>query len=148
VDTIDGGSKGSTSCSTADLYQPGVGDDNVSGGGPHIYTVTSSSASKYVIWLSWIKMPSLAPSAAQRAALADGLVTRDEYVAAFNQYVGCMAAAGYPVSNISESASNIEYQASPAAVQAGADNRCYLTQFKSVAGLWDTEDGGAHNVGP
>jgi hypothetical protein len=114
----------------------------VTSNGSHKFTVKTTPGAQYSIWLSWIYYPTLSPSAAVRAAIADGTVTRDEYVAAFNQYLGCMAAAGYTISGYDESAPVIKYWNSEASVASGAENRCYVTQFRAVDSLWQTEDGG------
>ncbi|MGU3409022.1 hypothetical protein ACLBWP_02850 [Microbacterium sp. M1A1_1b] len=61
-------------------------------------TVTSSDASaQYGVWLSWAKAATIArPSAQQAAETADGVVTQDEYTAAFNRLQACMTQAGIP----------------------------------------------------
>jgi hypothetical protein len=123
----------------------GASDYRVTTSGPHTFSVTTSPGAQYSVWLSWIYYPTLSPSAAVRAAIADGTVTRDEYVAAFNQYLGCMAAAGYTISGYDESAPVIDYWNSEASVASGAENRCYVTQFRAVDSLWQTEDGGINS---
>jgi hypothetical protein len=129
----------STNTGTSNI---GTGDYSVTTSGTHTFTFTTTPGAHYSIWLSWIHYPTLSPSAAEKAAIADGTVTRSEYVAAFNQYIGCLAAAGYAVIGYDESAPVIQYTNSDAAVSSGADNRCYQTQFRAVDSLWQTEDGG------
>jgi hypothetical protein len=131
--------------SNTGIANVGASDYPVTTNGPHTFSVTTSPGAQYSVWLSWIYYPTLTPSAAVRAAIADGTVTRDEYVAAFNQYLGCMAAAGYTISGYDESAPVIEYWNSEASVASGAENRCYQTQFRAVDSLWQTEDGGINS---
>jgi hypothetical protein len=138
------GDKAQTICDSSDtgVGNVGTGSYPVTTGGNHTYSVTTTPGAHYSVWLSWINYPALSPSAAQKAAIADGIVTRDEYLAAFNQYLGCMAGAGHPVTGYSESASIIQYSPSNDAVTSGTDNRCYQTQFRAVNELWQTEDVG------
>jgi hypothetical protein len=131
--------------SNTGIANVGTSDYPVTTNGSHTFTVKTTPGAQYSIWLSWIYYPTLSPSAAERAAIADGSVTRDEYVAAFNQYLGCVAAAGYTVSGYDESAPVIQYMDSDASVAGGAENRCYQTQFRAVDGLWQTEDGGINS---
>jgi hypothetical protein len=144
-ETVDGVDASQTICTASNgVGDIGGGDYPVTTGGKHTFTVTTTAGAHYSIWLSWINYPSLSPSAAEKAAVADGVVTRDEYVAAFNQYIGCMASAGDPVTGYDESSTMIQYTTPNDAVSDGTDHRCYQTQFRLVAELWGTEDGGIH----
>jgi hypothetical protein len=139
--------KAQTICDPSDtgVGNVGTGSYPVTTGGNHTYSVTTTPGAHYSVWLSWINYPTLSPSAAEKSAIADGVVTRDEYVAAFNQYLGCMAGAGHPVTGYDESSAIIQYSPSTDAVNSGADNRCYQTQFRAVNELWQTEDGGSNS---
>jgi hypothetical protein len=121
-----------------------TGDYPVTKGGKHTYVVTTSPGAHYSVWLSWIYYPTLAPSAAEKAAVSDGTVTREEYIAAFNQYLGCMASAGETLTGYDESTPIIQYTVPAADVNSGIEHRCYVTQFGEVDAMWQTEDGGIH----
>lgn len=144
---MGGNLTGEAACKSSNTGTANVGasDYRVTTDGPHTFSVTTSPGAQFSVWLSWIYYPTLSPSPAVRAAIADGAVTRDEYVAAFNQYLGCMAAAGYTISGYDESARVIDYWNSEASVASGAENRCYVTQFRAVDSLWQTEDGGINS---
>jgi hypothetical protein len=141
---IDGAHDGQTICDSSDtgIGNVGTGDYPVTTNGSHTFTFSTTPGAHYSVWLSWIYYPTLTPSAAEKAAIADGIVTRAEYVAAFNQYLGCMAAAGESVTGYDESTPIIHYTLSNGQVSGGVDHRCYETQFRAVDELWQTENGG------
>jgi hypothetical protein len=141
---VDGAVTSQTICNSSDTGASNVGSQDyvVASAGTHAFAFTSTTGARYTVWLSWIYVPKLSPSAAEKSAIADGVVTRTEYLAGFNRYAGCMAAAGYAIGDVDQTAPVIQYPTSNAAVQSGADNRCYQTQFRAVDELWQTEDGG------
>ena len=141
---IDGAMTSQTVCDSSDTGagNPGSSDYNVTDNGSHRFTFSTTPGARFTVWLSWIYYPTLSPSIVEKTAIADGAVSRAEYLAAFNQYAGCMAAAGYPMGEVDQSAPVIQYTTTDAAVSSGADNRCYQTQFRAVDELWQTEDGG------
>ncbi len=100
--------------------------------------VTAPAGARYAVWASWAKVPTIAkPSAAQLAEVADGTVTRSEYVAAFGRYEKCMAAAGYPLGQIPANETNFQYALSTNGV-AVSDTRCYPREFEQVDDLWQS----------
>jgi len=141
---VDGAVTSQTVCDSSDTGagNPGSSSYSVTNDGSHQFAFSTTAGARFTVWLSWIYYPTLSPSAAEKAAIADGVVSRAEYLAAFNQYAGCMAAAGYPMGEVDQTAPVIQYTTSDAAVSSGADNRCYQTQFGAVDALWQTEDGG------
>ena len=56
------------------------------------------AGSPMTVWAAWARPdPVPGPSPEQQDAVEDGVVTRPEYVAAWDRYVGCMRASGHPV---------------------------------------------------
>lgn len=81
----------------------------------------------------------------QSSALADGVISADEYEAAFSAYRTCLEIAGYAL--VMQGMENESYQFGiPAeAVDSGVDARCYEQEFRQVDILWqlshqDTSD--------
>jgi hypothetical protein len=92
---------------------------------------------EYAIWAAWVDQPADAePSAAQQAALADGVVTREEYRAGFDRYVACMTDLGFPVSLSGTDLEVISYAIPGDAGSSGAANRCYEAEFQLVDIEW------------
>jgi hypothetical protein len=103
----------------------------------HTLRISPAGSRKYAVWVSWVKEPPLpGPSAQQAAELADGKVTFPEELAAYNRYVGCLTAAGYPMGVVPTSGPYISYAVTGAAVDSGADARCYASEFKEVDSMW------------
>jgi hypothetical protein len=95
----------------------------------------------YLLWAAWVDQPADAePSTAQQEALADGVVTREEYVAGFERYVACMADVGFVVSHGPLELEVLSYSIPGVAGGSGAANRCYEAEFLLI----DTEWQGAH----
>ncbi|MEJ1230136.1 MAG: hypothetical protein WDM88_05160 [Galbitalea sp.] len=132
---IDGKVEGGGSCGSSSEIDP------ITTNGDHTLTLVTGSASQQLtIWASWISVPKIEPSAAQLAEVADGVVTRAEYLAAFNRYAGCLAAAGYPLGNVDESATVLDLSIPGAAVDSGVDNRCYASEWQQVDTLWQLQN--------
>jgi hypothetical protein len=81
----------------------------------------------------------------QSSALADGVISADEYEEAFSRYRSCLEGAGYAL--VMQGTENQSYQFGiPAeAVESGVDARCYEQEFRQVDILWqlshqDTSD--------
>lgn len=103
----------------------------------HVINISSMGSERYAVFVSWVKEPPLpAPSAAQTAVIADGVVTRSEYLASYNRYAGCMTAAGYPLPSVSDDYVYYPYAITDASVSSGADARCYASEFKEVDSTW------------
>lgn len=107
----------------------------VDGAGPHTVSVSGVAGVEYVIRVTWSPLPIAPPlSDAQAEAIADGVVTREEYEAGFDRYVDCMAAAGWTVDAIDRSAPVIEYRFDGAATDA--DFLCYEVEFYRIDSTW------------
>lgn len=107
----------------------------LSADGPQIVTVLGQGGDRYVIWVSWAVLPApVEVSSAQREALADGVVTRDEYVAGLDRYIACMEASGWSVAVGDRSAEVIEY--SIEAISGDDDARCYAAEFFELDMGW------------
>jgi hypothetical protein len=100
--------------------------------------LTPSTDGGYTVWAAWARPdPIPGPSVQQQEALADGIVTRTEYLAAWNRYLGCMRAIGHPIDATTQTQMFVavgipgdDYQ---------ADARCYASEFGDVDGVWQTE---------
>lgn len=106
-----------------------------SGGDSHVLTITSSA--RYSVWGTWAAEP--APptaSAAQNAAMEDGIVTRDEYVVAYQRFSACMSEAGFPLVFVDLNKTVIEYSTTQEAETDGASARCYGREFLEVDQAW------------
>jgi hypothetical protein len=106
--------------------------------GPAPRTITIDlEAGGYLLWVAWVDQPADAePSAAQQEALADGAVTREEYIAGFERYVACMADLGFPVSHSGIDLEVLSYAIPGEAGHSGAANRCYEAEFQVVDMEW------------
>ena len=103
--------------------------------GPNTVTVQGDPGDHYVIWVSWAILPApVEPSPAQLDALADGVVTRDEYVAGLDRYIACMEASGWSVAVGDREAEVIEY--SIEAISGDDDARCYAAEFFELDMGW------------
>lgn len=90
----------------------------------------------YGMWASWVNESPI-PDATddQLNAVADGKVTRAEYLAAWNGYLGCMAGKGFAISNVSQSANGITGGAFPDEAY-DADRVCYPLEYETVMSKW------------
>jgi hypothetical protein len=91
----------------------------------------------YSVWVAWVTRPETPQaSAEQAAALADGIVDEAEYRAGLARYVACMADAGFTVDVLDTDEPIARYVISHEAVQDGADERCYVSEFRDIDMLW------------
>lgn len=109
--------------------------------GPNALTITIlSPEGRFAVWSGWVaRAPDPEPSAEMTAALADGVVTREEYVAGFERYRDCMAEAGMPLLGGDTSSEIIQYSTSSAAVDSGVENQCYRSEFSELDMQWQVE---------
>lgn len=75
-------------------------------------------------------------SEAQAAEIADGVVTSDEYHAAFNRFSACVKAGGFDLLVEGEKYDLINYSIPGAARDAGVDEPCYFDEFAQVDTIW------------
>ncbi len=102
---------------------------------PQSVTVRGQGGDRYVIWVSWaVSAWAIEPSEAQAAALADGVVTREEYIAGLDRYIACMEASGWSVAVIDREAEVVEY--SIEAISGDDDARCYTAEFYELDMGW------------
>ena len=135
--TIDGVRQMHIDCTDASIDQRGGGGGQlgVEGSGPHTLVITGSG--RYIVWAQWAAEKPIPPSSeAQAEAMADGIVTREEYVAGFDRYVACMAGAGYHVDGGNRTATLISYSIVAAAVDDGTDQLCYDPEYKDIDMTW------------
>lgn len=75
----------------------------------------------------------------QQAALADGMVSHDEYQAGFTRFQACLSSLGFEILVDGETNSTILYSVPDAAVQSGADAGCYDLEFRHIDGMWQVD---------
>lgn len=136
---LDGTRIWSFSCTEESTGGGGGSVSAVSGSGDHELSFTGSGGA-FAAWIVWVTEPPMPESSAQQTAeIADGVVTRDEYVAAFNRFVGCMGGAGYEIGGV-DIDGIFTYSIPSAAVTSGADELCYVTQFGAVDMAWQVQN--------
>ncbi|GAB3229135.1 hypothetical protein GCM10027586_14270 [Kineococcus gypseus] len=79
-------------------------------------------------------------SAAQAEDMGDHEATAEEYQAGFQRFRECLSAAGFELTDVDLSGPVYDFGVPDAAVQAGADARCYESEFYYVDMLWQTSD--------
>jgi hypothetical protein len=111
-------------------YQP------IAGGAPRSLTVTVESG-RFAVWIAWVDVAEdPQPSAEYQASLADGTITRDEYLAAFGRYVTCLADAGYALQGINTELEIISYAIPSDVVDSGVEHQCYQREFYEIDMGW------------
>lgn len=119
-------------CSGTSAQEIPIGDAR-----SHTLTVTPAGTKKFAAWASWVVEPPLpGPSAQQTAELSDGNVTFSEELSAYNRYVGCLTAAGFPMGLVPTEGPYINYAVVSAAVDSGAEARCNASEFEKVDTTW------------
>lgn len=109
--------------------------------GAHTLTFTSKAGTGYEAWVAWVKEPPIPDASAQQVAeLADGEITREEYLAAFNRFSGCMGGAGFSVPVADPDAVVLKYSITSEAVSSGQDELCYVSQFQGVDMAWQIQN--------
>lgn len=111
------------------------------GAGPHTLSFSSPTRTGYEAFVAWVEEPpSPGPSAQQLSEIEDGVATREEYLAAFNRFAGCMGANGYDVGLAYSDTVILNYSIPSAAGDEGVDLFCYLSQFQEVDTLWQLQN--------
>jgi len=91
------------------------------------------------IWAGQLRVaPQAAPSGAQQNAVADGVVTRDEYLQAWARMAGCMDADGYDYSPSEPDRILLSTGVDGAHAQK-FDLECYPREFQDVDTLWQSQ---------
>jgi len=135
--TIDDRLIGTEQCTAESIAQVGGGglQFGVEGSGTH--TLTISGPGRYIIWAQWSAEHPVPPSsAAQTEAMADGVITREEYVAGWDRYNACMVGAGYYIDGGNRDAPIILGSIPAAAVDDGTDRLCYEPEFQDIDMAW------------
>lgn len=135
---IDGEWAGSLDCvDDGEGERPGGagGFTSIDGDGTHRLSLDGEA--RYVVWAAWAAdQADPEPSAAQQAEMADGVVTYEEYHAAFARFEQCMSDAGYPVIGAAQVGDLIHYATSNEANTTGVDRQCYVAEFMTVDSTW------------
>lgn len=129
--------------SLSDLYGGYLGVSGnyhrIDGDEPPVVTVDSPDAAGYDVWISWGNQvrPELPPaSAAQEAAIADGVVTEDEYRAGFERYRACVEAGGYELHIIDLTGPLFEYGTPVEAEYEGVSGPCFALELEEIDMEW------------
>jgi hypothetical protein len=138
VTKIDGHST-PMSCASSDVLSPQASIEPTFGSDKHSYEVQVAEGKRFTVWISWMRAADTSPSAAQRAEVADGIVTRAEYLAAYNRFAGCMSAAGFPIGDVSQDTTLINYATDGTIAGDAASNRCYPIEFERADEMWQAE---------
>jgi len=110
----------------------------------HTITASAPTGKSYAVWASWFTdMPEPVASEQQKYDLSDGIVTRDEYVAAYGRFVGCMAEAGFPPPPIDLTTTEVlSYSVAGSDASAFiAHERCYRREFWDEDAAWQLAHG-------
>lgn len=76
----------------------------------------------------------------QAAEVEDGVVTADEYEAAFQRFRNCMSASGFELGDVEFTGLLYDYSVAHEAVVDGADAECYDAEFLHVDMIWQGSD--------
>jgi hypothetical protein len=117
--------------------RPGGGSSTISlvAAGTHSLKITGPG--RFIVWAQWATEDPIPPSStAQTLAMADGVITRDEYLAGFDRFVACMMGAGYHVDGGNREAVILSYATPGAAFDHGTDERCYQPEFGDIDMTW------------
>lgn len=99
--------------------------------------VTTGRA-QYSVWAAWVaKQEVPEPSAQQSAALADGVVTDDEYRAGWDRYAACLLDAGFDIGRSPGNSPGVPVEAA----DSGVDMTCYVSEFEQLDMAWQLNGG-------
>lgn len=123
----------SDACTDGATVNGAVSVDEVTG---RTLAVRTSRDGDWTLSTGWVASPPMPePSAAQRAALTDGVVTRSEYLAAFQRFQGCMTARGQSLGVVPDSSLFVAYGVPDVFV----GDACGRAEFDQVSAAWETE---------
>ncbi len=101
-------------------------------------SVDADAGLKYTIWAQWFMTPAPAqPSAAQQAAVADGVITEAEWHEAVDRFAACMSGAGYPL--LGYAYNPLSFSMSTDAERTGAVERCEESELNQVEKMWEAQ---------
>lgn len=136
---IDGERFGSVGCDSDSLGGGGGGVLPLPGPGDHVLGFEADDGMAYQAWAMWVNEPPLPEeSLQQKQEMSDGVVTRAEYAAAFNRFLGCMAAGGHDIGGTQQRDDSVlfSYAIPEAAHSDGTDDTCYAREFREVDSTW------------
>ncbi|RDH96460.1 hypothetical protein DEU32_10973 [Curtobacterium sp. AG1037] len=126
-------SRTSATCTTGRTINGSVRVADVEGAD---LTVRTDGGTAWTLSVGWVRTPPMpGPSAAQQYELADGVVTRSEYLAAFHRFQGCMTARGDSLGVVPESSLFVAYGVD----DQDAGDRCGRAEFDEVSAAWQAE---------
>lgn len=135
--SIDGEWQMGAGCDDESPSQLGGGGGPIIVTGPGTHTLTVTGPGRYIIWAQWSAEHPVPPiSEAQAEAMADDVVTREEYVAGFDRFKACMIGAGYHVDGGNRQAPIISYAIPSASVDDGTERRCYEPEYMLIDTEW------------
>lgn len=135
--SIDDRPIGTEQCTADSIAQVGGGGGQLGVDGSGAHTLTISGPGRYIIWAQWSAEHPVPPSsAAQTEAMADGVVTREEYVAGWDRYNACLNGAGYYIVGGDREAPFMTGGIPSAAVDDGTDRRCYEPEYMLIDMNW------------
>jgi hypothetical protein len=104
-----------------------------------IVSLKADSGLKYTIWAQWIFVPGPSEaSIAQKAALADGVVSDTEYRAAVDRFSACMLGAGYPLTDV-QCTPDLSWSNASKASETGVVDRCEDAELSQVLKIWQSQ---------
>lgn len=72
----------------------------------------------------------------QATAVADGVISSDEYESGFSRYRSCLAAEGYALVLNGKKNESYQFGIPAEAVDSGVDQRCYEHEFREIDIIW------------
>lgn len=72
----------------------------------------------------------------QATAVADGVISSDEYESGFSRYRSCLEAEGYALVLNGKENQSYQFGIPAEAVDSGVDARCYEQEFREVDVIW------------
>lgn len=140
VDCAEGGTFASEIDGRPDLggdcFETGGGYVRFAPFGPNVVRVTPSGGPA-TITVAWIaRWNDITPGAEVEAALADGVVTEEEYRAGFDRFAACMELWGAPILGSQWVNDRYFYTTSGDHRMYGALHECYGTEFEQLDIAW------------
>jgi hypothetical protein len=134
--SIDGAWVWGGSCDGAQEALGSTGSiEKVGGDGTHVFSVSGTGA--YILWAGWAKEdPAPGPSAELQSAMADGVVTKEEYVAGFYRYASCVEDHGWQISYVDDGSTFIGYSLVGDIDAVSEYTQCYLPLFGDIDNAW------------
>lgn len=139
---IDGEREGWLECNGEPSQGGYFSQFDVAGDDSRSVSIVGDDEARYELWVAWSAPPAAPESSeVQQEALADGNVTREEYLAGLDRYQACIEAAGWFFTIIDRDAPIVEFTFEAGAVGDGSDLRCYAAEFEQVDIAWQISQG-------